>query len=371
MQNADINESPQESQTNAIPFQFSGTGGEYFGIWLSNIFFTVITLGIYSPWAKVRNTRYFYRHTSLDGAHFDYHANPLAILKGRVIAIVVFIAYTVLSELHVAILIIGTLLLLIVIPWVIVRALKFRFVNTSYRNVRMGFDGNYAGAAKAFILMPLLIVPTLGLAWPYIQFVQKRYIVSHLRFGQSRFAFAGSWVPWFKAGLPLVIIALFGIAIPGIYASIKMSQAVVVGEPSEEFPDGEPSFEHDVFDGTGVGLVASLIPFAILGLYIALPYYIVTTRNLLFEASTLDEHGFISTMRTLKYTALVIASFVIVMFTFGLGTPLAKVIMARYKADTLAVRSDGDFDAFLTQAEDEVRALGDELGEAFDIDLGV
>src|SRR5688572_19026630 len=69
-----------------IPFRFSGTASEYFRIWIVNTLLTIVTLGIYSAWAKVRNQQYFYRHTSLEGSSFEYLANPIAILKGRLIA---------------------------------------------------------------------------------------------------------------------------------------------------------------------------------------------------------------------------------------------------------------------------------------------
>ena len=39
---------------------FTGTGSEYFRIWIVNLLFTILTLGIYSAWAKVRKLRYFY-----------------------------------------------------------------------------------------------------------------------------------------------------------------------------------------------------------------------------------------------------------------------------------------------------------------------
>jgi len=38
-----------------IPFEFLGTGSEYFKIWLVNIILSILTLGIYSAWAKVRS----------------------------------------------------------------------------------------------------------------------------------------------------------------------------------------------------------------------------------------------------------------------------------------------------------------------------
>ncbi|ENY72193.1 hypothetical protein G114_09394 [Aeromonas diversa CDC 2478-85] len=46
-----------------------------------------MTLGIYSAWAKVRTQRYFYGSTELDGDRFEYLAEPLRILKGRIIAL--------------------------------------------------------------------------------------------------------------------------------------------------------------------------------------------------------------------------------------------------------------------------------------------
>jgi uncharacterized membrane protein YjgN (DUF898 family) len=37
-----------------LKLSFSGTSGEYFSIWLTNMTLNIITLGIYSPWAKVQ-----------------------------------------------------------------------------------------------------------------------------------------------------------------------------------------------------------------------------------------------------------------------------------------------------------------------------
>ncbi|MBT9430766.1 DUF898 family protein, partial [Candidatus Symbiopectobacterium endolongispinus] len=66
---------------------FHGKSGEYFLIWLVNALLTTITLGIYSAWATVRTCRYFYGNTEINGDRFDYHAEPIQILKGRIIVI--------------------------------------------------------------------------------------------------------------------------------------------------------------------------------------------------------------------------------------------------------------------------------------------
>ena len=75
-------------------FSFTGSGSEYFRIWIVNLILSVVTLGIYSAWAKVRRLEYLYRNTRVAGASFDYHGRPLAILKGRIIAVLLFGGYT-------------------------------------------------------------------------------------------------------------------------------------------------------------------------------------------------------------------------------------------------------------------------------------
>src|SRR5882672_6169421 len=75
------------------PVQFTAAAGEYFRIWIVNLALTIVTLGIYSAWAKVRKRRYFYGHTRIDGEGFEYRANPVAILKGRLIAVAALAVY--------------------------------------------------------------------------------------------------------------------------------------------------------------------------------------------------------------------------------------------------------------------------------------
>ena len=80
--------------TTVEQFVFTGAAREFFGIWIVNLFLSIITLGIYSAWATVRKKRYMYGHTWLAGANFEYHGDPIAILKGRVIAFLAFAAYS-------------------------------------------------------------------------------------------------------------------------------------------------------------------------------------------------------------------------------------------------------------------------------------
>ena len=83
----------QTDNQKVTPIVFQGKASEYFGIWIVNLLLSLVTLGVYSAWAKVRRKKYFYNNTLIDNVAFDYHANPIAILKGRIIAFILFALY--------------------------------------------------------------------------------------------------------------------------------------------------------------------------------------------------------------------------------------------------------------------------------------
>src|SRR6478752_6569663 len=75
--------------------RFEGSGGEYFKIWIVNLALTIVTLGIFSAWAKVRSKRYFYGNTFIAGHNFEYHGQPIRILIGRLIALGLLLVYSI------------------------------------------------------------------------------------------------------------------------------------------------------------------------------------------------------------------------------------------------------------------------------------
>ncbi|MGI9330977.1 MAG: DUF898 family protein, partial [Gammaproteobacteria bacterium] len=133
---------------NKEDFSFSGSASDYFRIWIVNLCLTIVTLGIYSPWAKVRRNKYLYGHSHLAGASFDYHARPAAILKGRLIAIAMLAVYLVTSAVAPLFSLVIGLLIALAVPWLLVRSRMFAMHNTSYRNVRFRFPPIYKQAYK-------------------------------------------------------------------------------------------------------------------------------------------------------------------------------------------------------------------------------
>ncbi|HHL5868889.1 TPA: DUF898 family protein [Escherichia coli] len=53
-------------------FVFHGTGERYFLICVVNLLLTIITLGIYLPWALMKCKRYLYANMEVNGQRFSY-----------------------------------------------------------------------------------------------------------------------------------------------------------------------------------------------------------------------------------------------------------------------------------------------------------
>ena len=149
------------------PFAFTGNARDYFRIWIVNLFLTIVTLGLYSPWAKVRKKRYLYGHTWLAGSNFDYHGNPWAILKGRLVAFTAFVAYTLATHFSPRAGAIVLLVMMPAIPWLILRSFAFNAANSSWRHLRFGYEGRYADALRAIV--PFLPIPIATILFPLEQ----------------------------------------------------------------------------------------------------------------------------------------------------------------------------------------------------------
>ena len=108
-----------------LSLEFQGKAPEYFRIWIVNLCLTLLTLGIFSPWAKVRTKRYLYSHTLLDGTPFQYLGRPLPILKGRLIAVALLLIYFVSRHLVTSVLPLVLAAGLVLAPWAIARSAAF------------------------------------------------------------------------------------------------------------------------------------------------------------------------------------------------------------------------------------------------------
>lgn len=314
--------------------QFTGSGGEYFGVWIVNILLLIVTLGFYAPWAKVRNLQYFYGHTVLEGSSFQYLADPWVIFRGRLVALVAVILWTVASNFF-PIVAIGLLLLFLpLIPWIITRSLKFHAINSAYRNIRFDFTGSYWQAVQVIYLWPLVGILSLGLLLPLSAQRWYRFLVDNTRFGSSPFQLSLTVGETYLFFLRMVLVFI-GFALLGGLASMAHSALGIIG-----------------------------VVLAYLALF---GYMMAGVTNLVTNATRLGEHGFVSTLGKRRMVWIFVTNSLLIALTMGFYTAWAKVRMARYRASCTQMDIAGDLNGFVAGEAQRAGAVGMELGDAFDV----
>lgn len=335
------------------PIQFSAGKWEYFKLWIVNLVLSIITLGIYSAWAKVRNTQYMYGHTQVDGHRLNYLATPMQILKGRLIALVLFVAYVVAIQMSQLAAIGLGLVVWLVSPYLMVQGLRFALRHTAYRNVRFGFTGTVGKAYVTFLLLPLLGSITFGLALPWVLYRMNRFIYDNIRFGNRQFEAELSVPAFYKAS----VLAFIVFAVP---------TAVIVSMILPGFDQYAPVEE-------SVAVMIAFSPLVIYGsMFVAYCIFHVMIRNHILNM--LESHELVefrSNLQIGRYIWVALSNIFIVAFTLGLGYPIAEVRLKKLQAEATTVLLYSEIDNLVASSDELDSAFGEELSGFFDTDLSL
>jgi uncharacterized membrane protein YjgN (DUF898 family) len=343
------------------PMTFSGRSGEYFRIWIVNVCLTVVTLGIYSAWAKVRRLKYLYRSTHVAGGSFDYHASPMAILKGRLIGLGAVSVYLVSGYLLPGVEAPIFLLILAFIPWVLVRSRMFNMRNTSFQNIRFSFQRVYGRAYEVIFGYGLLVGVTMGIMYPYYRYKRSDLIVSNASFGNwpIKLGVISSefYVKYLQATLIfLLVMVLFGLFLA---SGIDVSDLL---PGNEENTDRSPGTVYSIT----LGIVGLLIAY-----FIVFSFLRAATTKLVLNNTTVGEHKLNCHWNIPRVMFIQTSNLVAIVLSAGLLIPWATIRLRRYQIENLSIAVTGRIDAVMAVQSEEVSAMGDELGEAFDIDIGL
>ena len=354
---------PRPIPTESQRLTFTGSGGEYFKIWIVNLLLTIVTLGIYSAWAKVRRNEYFYRHTRLAGAGFDYHGTPLAILKGRLIAAALFGGYYAAGLISPEASLVAFCVLALVLPFLIARALRFRFHNSSYRGLRFRFVGTTGEAYKVFLGLGLATVATLFTLLPLWMHRQRRYVVGNARYGRTPFTFGAPVGDFYRIYLVAMAASI------GVLFAIVLVFVVVVGSAAVAFIGGEPADAERVGSVAAAGAVVLMVPIYLAGTLGIWSYVRARVQNTVWSHAQLGPHRFESDLRARSLAAITVTNVLGIVFTLGLYKPFAEVRLMKYLASTFTLVPSGSLDEFLVGEQQPIAAVGDEAVEMFDVDL--
>ena len=356
-----------ESSSQASPswvherLHFTGSGAEYFGIWIVNLFLTIVTLGIYSAWAKVRRLRYFYRHTELAGSSFDFHGSPIRILVGRAIALAMLIAYNYSVRLRSPLTIVILAVIAIVMPWLLRNSFRFRLYNTSWRGTRFHFRGSVARAYRVFLLNGFLTLITLYVMAPFTHQRIKAYQHDNTWFGRTQCSFHARVGQFYLIYL-LVLASIVAFAIVFGFSGIGGTFAAL----SQVQKQGGHVDAHAVFRAMAI-LYGALI---LVGISIG-PVFHALVTNLIWNNSRLGEHRIECNMSPLGLVWITVSNFILVILTLGLFIPWAMVRLARFQLESVQLLPAGDLQEFVAAEPESIGAVGEEAATAFDFDISL
>ena len=183
-------------------FSYHGTGGELFKIFFVNIILTVLTLGLYFPWAKAKILTYHFSNTEFKGTRFAFHGTGKEMFKGFIKAYIIlgvlFGAY------NWAIILLqqgqawATAIILAVfagycaiIPMAIVGSARYRSSRTTWRGIHFRYTGTVKSMAKVIFKGVFFTIITFGIyaAWLIVDIFTE--LLSNSRLGNVQFKFTG------------------------------------------------------------------------------------------------------------------------------------------------------------------------------------
>ena len=374
-----------------LRIEFTGSGSEYFRIWLVNLLWTLLSLGIYYPWAKVRRMRYFYSNTLVGGEPLDFHADPKKMLKGYLLVGLFFFLYSVAGKFSQTSGFVTFLIGMAIWPALLRSSMQFRLVNTSWRGLRFCFKGSLGDVYRAalplfvpgavvlgaFALVadpnkpPMWYVFTVGgvmlgmsVLAPWLLWNLKQYQHNHYALASLQTTFKATLGSFYKLHLKTSGVALLAVllcaALVGAMFFIFVGSASAAPRKGGAQAAAAISIALSAFAGVAAVLV------------VIKPYLTSRLQNLVWTRTGNTSMRFFSTLKFRSLLWLTVKNWLLVIVTLGLYWPFAAVALARLRLQSASVSTSVDPDILVAQLRgNEGEAAGDAAGDLLGIDIGL
>jgi uncharacterized membrane protein YjgN (DUF898 family) len=227
--------------------RFVGAPHAYWRLLFRGAALLAVTLGIYRFWFATDMRRFLWSNTEIAGETLEYSGTATELLIGFLIAIavlvplnlVLFIAALSLEPVGQFASTLSFPLLFFLGQFAIFRARRYRLTRTIYRGVRCHQNGSAVRYAICASFWWILIVLTLGLAYPFAQSRLERFKMRHTYFGNLQGRFEGSGWRLFFRGLVmwLVVVGPLMFALIFAGAAVDWDQVAAAGAASSDGTD--------------------------------------------------------------------------------------------------------------------------------------
>ena len=311
----------EENQNYSLDFH--GKGGDFFGIVIVNWLLTIVTLGLYYPWAKAKQLQYVHSATALNGDSFAFHGTGKEMFKGFIKAILIFTILYGLLFLFIYLKMPGTGLLLFyagllaILPIAIHGSYRYRMSRTSWRGIRLGYRGDRNEFIKLFLKWIGLTIITLGIYGPWMVMNMRNYLLGNVRFGDASFEYEGDGGNYFAMNIKGYFLSIITL---GIYMFW---------------------WQKDLFE------------------------YYVNNLRLKKDGTQIN---FTSTATGGDFFGLVMINLFILIFTLGLGYAWVAMRTMKFVFDHVELDGNLDLNTLVQTEENYKDATGEDLSDFLDLD---
>ncbi|MDZ4074907.1 MAG: YjgN family protein [Hylemonella sp.] len=391
----------------AYRLRFSGSGGEYFRVWIVNLLLSIVTLGLYTPWARRRTARYFYDHTMIAGSPLEFTAPLRKMVVSFILFALLYVAYKIAAETGqdtvVSLFIIAAALLA---PYIWGSAMRFRLASTRWRGLQLQFAARwkdvYVASWPIFLMAAIWVGITYGLdvlsadsaqaarapggrpgpAWPRVdapmwgliaiglvlsvlciirvEFNYKSLLVLRAGIGKQR----GRWKPVYSD-----FVRIWGATIVVFLAGVALILALAAGAAYTV-----QSMFSTVRGPAMFVLIFFIVIAAFLGLVLASAparaYREARMFRLIWSNVGLSQIArFKCDLSHWAFVRLRIRNILLTLLTLGFYRPFARVSEYRMKADAVTLHVKGGLDQLVGELVRQQDALGDALADVAGLDI--
>lgn len=307
-------------------FSYHGPLGEFAKIMFFNSLFTLLSVGIYIPFAKTRMRRFIWKSTTLGKTPFIFKGDGWQLLKAYFILGLIFAAFVIAFgalDRHLAttnpMLLTVTSALRSILIWVLILRAQFSSYaylmnHTSFRSIMLHVDRKGGWPYFGWTLLgALLFIPTIGLITPFIFAKQEQIKWANTSYGKKKFDYTISKSTYAKKWY--------------------------------------------------FGMFLTFITF---GIYY--PWHAVAMHRYKMGNLHFDDATFNSSAQGSEYLVVCIKCFFIVVLTLGLGAPYVFNLVLAFFMNNLSVEGQIDFAKIQQGAKSKRGGVAEALIEVADMD---
>ena len=383
------------------PVEFSGSGGEYFRVWIVNVLLSVVTLGFYTPFARRRTAQYFYGHTLVADSPLEFTVQQRRMVIGFVLLVALYAAFKTAEQTGQDT--VASLMLLAgaaLVPWFWGSAMRFRLNATRWRGVRLQFTAGWGEVYRAswplFVIALAWIAALLGATAPWpaeaapgaraeihlptlfgamlaallvtvaclmrLEYNYKSLLVLRGRVGGQ----PGRWKPVFgdfvRIWLATLGVFLLTLLVLGVVA------ALAVGGSFAALANLRQLGFLAILIGIAIALGTVLLLF--LASAPARAYREARMFQLVWNNIGVSHVArFRCQLRTRSYVGLRVRNVLLTLLTLGFFRPFAVVSEYRMKTESVTLHVKGGLDQLAGQLAREEQGLGDAIADAVGLGL--